>query len=125
MSENIKVVVVEPGKAAEIREIPATLESYQSIVGGYIECVYFSKDNVALVCNEEGKLIGLPPNRILTQRGRAYDTVAGTFFVVGLGEDDFISLTDEQAEKYAKLYETPDFLMVCDCGGIPTLGVAK
>ena len=61
--ETIKVVVVEPMKAPEVREIPATLKAYQELVGGYIECVYPFKDAVALVCNEEGKNICLPPNR--------------------------------------------------------------
>lgn len=110
--ETIKVVIVEPQKAPVIKDIPADLHEYQKIVGGYIEAVYPFKDRVGLVCNEEGKLMNLPPNRFLTRRGKPYDIIAGTFFVVGLGDEDFVSLTDEQAQKYAKLYEVPEFLIV-------------
>ena len=119
--EKIKVVVVRPCEAPEVLEIDATLESYQQLVGGYIECVYPFKDRVGLVCNEEGKLRNLPPNRCLTTpRGRVLDVVAGTFFIVGLGEEDFISLTDDLAEKYTALFAEPDFTMVCDCVEVMT-----
>jgi len=123
--ETIRIIVVEPQMAPVVKEVPATLESYQSIVGGYIECAYPFKDAVCVVCNEEGKNLGLEPNRALkTPRGRVYDVIAGTFFVVGTGEEDFISLTKEQAERYMKYYEVPDFCIV-DCGGMPTMGVKK
>ena len=116
--EKIKVVIVEPGKEAEIREIDATLETYQAMVGGYIECIYPFDDPVGLVCNEEGKNNCLPPNRCLLHKGKPYDVIAGTFFVVGLGEEDFISLTDDLAEKYRVMYEQPEFLYVYDIDGI-------
>ena len=55
------------------------------------------RDSVALVCNEEGKLEGLPLNRALRDEdGDIYDVVAGTFLVVGLTDDSFGSLTVEQ-----------------------------
>lgn len=57
------------------------------------------------VCNEEGKLLGLPMNRALTdESGVPYDIVCGTFFVVGIGDEDFTSLTEQQIEKYRKKY---------------------
>ena len=57
------------------------------------------------VCNDEGKLLGLPWNRALTDdHGVPYDIVCGTFFVAGLKEDDFASLTEQQIEKYRKKY---------------------
>lgn len=43
-----------------------TLEELQTIVGGYIECVYL-KDNMTMVVNEEGKLKGLPCNGLATE----------------------------------------------------------
>ena len=43
--------------------------------------------------NDEGKLIGLDLNRSLwDEHGEIYDIVAGTFLVVGLGEESFTSL---------------------------------
>ena len=57
------------------------------------------------VCNDEGKLLGLPWNRALTDdHGVPYDIVCGTFFVVGIGDEAFTSLTERQIEKYRKKY---------------------
>lgn len=57
------------------------------------------------VCNDEGKLLGLPMNRALTDdHGVPYDFVCGTFFMAGVGREDFISLTEQQIEKYQKKY---------------------
>ena len=57
------------------------------------------------IANEEGKLLSLPMNRALTdESGVSYDIVCGTFFVVGIGDEDFTSLTEQQIEKYRKKY---------------------
>ena len=42
------------------------------------------------------------------ESGEAYDVVAGTFLVVGLGEEDFASLTPEMAQKYERLFHQPE-----------------
>lgn len=105
MSEKIKVVLVEPGKKPVVTEIENSLKSLQKIVGGYIECAYCFDDNVTLVCNEEGKLIGLEPNRpIVDREGDVMDIIFGTFIITGLTEDDFGSLTDVQAAKYYDMF---------------------
>ena len=57
----MKVIVKEPGKAAEFREIENTLEALQKIVGGYIETVTLFSDLV-IICNEEGRILDLPYN---------------------------------------------------------------
>ena len=110
----MQVIVVEPDKEAEIREIGSGLESLQEAVGGWIEAVYPYKDPVAIVCNEEGKLDGLPLNRALRDEdGYIYDVIAGTFLVVGLTEDNFGSLSDEFAERYLEYFRQPEvFLQV-------------
>ena len=52
------------------------------------------------ICNDDGKLMGLPLNRALRdENGEMYDAVAGDFLVVGLGEEDFASLTPETGAK--------------------------
>ena len=61
----IAVLIVEPGKEPYVKEIDSGLESLQHEVGGYIEAIYPYEDPAALVCNEEGKLEGLPLNRAL------------------------------------------------------------
>ena len=84
MSDKIKVLVVEPMKPCRVEEIDHSLEAMQAIVGGYIEEVTPFNDPVAIVCNEEGKLQGLPFNRQLVDRsGAPYDILCGTFFIAG------------------------------------------
>ena len=102
----IKVLVVEPLKEPYVREISG-LDDMQAIVGGYIEATYpFPDDNAAVVCNESGKIMGLPANRpIMDESGLLpKDILHGTFFVAGIGEDDFISLSDEQTQRYTDYY---------------------
>ena len=63
LPRTIDVVLVEPGKLARPAKITATLEGMQAAVGGNIEPFYPFEEQVCIVCNEEGKLIGLPLNR--------------------------------------------------------------
>lgn len=102
----MKILIVEPQKPPYSKNICGTLEELQTIVGGYIQAIYPFDDPIAIVCNEEGKLIGLPPNRLIFDNsGRVYDLICGTFFVVGLGAEDFISLTDNELEKYSQYFK--------------------
>ena len=101
------LLIVEPEKAPRMASITGDLNSLQQVVGGYIEAVYPYDDPVAIVCHEEGKLIGLPLNRKLED----YDIIAGTFIVCGLGEEDFDSLTPELAEKYREKFADPEIFM--------------
>lgn len=100
----MNVLIIEPEKVPRLAEIDSGLSSLQKVVGGYIEAIYPYDDPVALVCNEEGKLIGLPLNR----RIEDHDIIAGTFMVCGLSEDDFCSLTPELAEKYREKFAEPE-----------------
>ena len=61
----ISVLLVEPNKYPKMIEIDDTLEAMQEVVGGDIEEYMPFEDEVAIICNEEGKLIGLPPNRAI------------------------------------------------------------
>ena len=101
------VLIVEHEKAPSMASITGDLNSLQKVEGGYIEAVYPYDDPVAIVCHEEGKLIGLPLNRKLED----YDIIAGTFIVCGLGEEDFDSLTPELAEKYREKFADPEIFM--------------
>ena len=100
-NETISVLVVEPGKTPYEKQISSGLESLQREVGGYIEAVYPYEEPVALLCDEEGKLNGKEWNRALRDdEGNIYDVVAGTFLIVGLGDENFGSLSDEHMEKF-------------------------
>lgn len=63
--EKISVVLVEPNKYPKVVEIEDTLEAMQKIVGGCIEQYMPFDDEVAIICNDEGKLNGLPLNRAI------------------------------------------------------------
>lgn len=102
-----------PGKKAEVITIPHTLEEMQKQVGGYIQAIYPFEDPVAIICNEEGKLLGLEPNRAIRDpdTGELVDIICGPCFICGLGEDDFCSLTEEQIEYYSALYQNPEVFL--------------
>lgn len=104
----ITVLLVNPYEAPKPIEIPAELASYQELVGGTIQAIYPSmEDPIALICNDEGKLLGLPLNRpLFDDEGNLYDIIAGPFLVAGLTEDNFGSLSPEMIQKYTAVFET-------------------
>ena len=107
----MNVLMVEPGKAPYETQIGDDLQSMQALVGGYIQAVYPFEQPVALVCRESGKLDGLTLNRALRDAdGDIYDIVAGNFFIVGLGQNDFTDLPHELAEQFRQ----PEMFMRVD-----------
>lgn len=113
----MRILVVEPQKPCHVQEIE-NLADMQQLVGGDIEAVYPFQDSAALVCNAEGKLLGLPMNRPLLDEDRLpYDIICGTFFISGLGQEDFVSLTDEQIQRYKSLYDNVQILAVRTAAG--------
>lgn len=111
----LRVVLVEPGKVARVAEIDGSLEGMQKTVGGYIQAVYPFEETVCLVCNEEGKLQGLPLNRALRDEDNSvYDIVAGTFFVCDCSTENFKSLNEEQLKRYTEKYKRPERFMRVD-----------
>ena len=106
----LDVLLVKPNEHPQNISIGAELKDLQEAVGGSIGASYpFADDPVAIVYNDDAKLIGLPLNRSLRdENGEMYDAVAGTFLVVGLGEEDFASLTPELAQKYEQLFHQPE-----------------
>ena len=92
----LSVLKIAPGQHPQQVEIDNDLKALQQAVGGSIGASYPFADPVAIVYNDDGKLMGLPLNRALRDEdGQMYDAVAGDFLVVGLGEEDFASLTPE------------------------------
>lgn len=103
----MKVVMVEPDYAPYEKEING-LDEMQAAVGGLIQSIYPYEEQVAVVCNEEGLLMGLPFNRSVEG---GYDGVFGPFFVCGLGGDSFCSLTPEQVERYKQKFHKAEILL--------------
>ena len=116
LSENRKmeILLVQPGMYPQKVTIGTELKDFQDAVGGTIAASYPFDDPVAIVYNDEGKLTGLPLNRAMRdEQGQMYDAVAGTFLVVGLGEEDFASLSPELAQKYEEHFHQPeDFIQL-------------
>ena len=105
----MKILVIKPEEAPEEQEISGSLESMQAVVGGLIQAVYPFEEPAALICNEEGKLLGLPWNRALyDDEDNLYEIIAGTFFICGIDSDDFCSLTNQQLETYRKRFAKPE-----------------
>ena len=86
MADKIFVAVKRPGEPPRHVWMSNSLENFQRYVGGYIEAVTVASDLV-IICNEEGRLMGLPYNC----------TVCGCDFVgdivfVGVKGDEFADL---------------------------------
>ena len=88
MADTIRVIYKPAGKRYEVRRIPNTLEACQELVGGYIEPVTVCTDLV-LVCNEEGRNLGLGPNPFL-----GYD-FRGDWFLCGRDGEEFADVPED------------------------------
>ena len=109
--KQIRVLMVEPMESPKLVTLQNDLDSLQKAVSigapdqGLIEFVYL-EDNVSILCNEEGKLIGLQPNRRL-----GYDVLCGVFYVMGQDrEGNFTSLAPAAIEKYGQFFARPEII---------------
>lgn len=83
----ILIMIKRPGEEPEVEPLfDNTLEAFQKAVGGYIETVTMCSDLV-LICNEEGRLLGLPYNATIC--GLDF---YGTVLAVGVKGEEFCSL---------------------------------
>ena len=111
----MRIIMVEPERSPYEVELEDSLRAMQRCVGGTIEAVYEPGGrDAALICNDEGKLLGLPLNRALRdEEGEIYDVIAGTFFVCGAPPDSesFASLTGEQVDYWMERFAKPEFFV--------------
>lgn len=99
----MRTIIKEVGKEPKIEEIENDLPTLQNLVGGYIEVVRATPD-ILMICNEEGKLQGLPPN---FSTGK--DIIVGTVvFVAFDGKEDFAGLSDYQVSEIMDLFKGVD-----------------
>lgn len=99
--KKLKILIIEPNKEPYKIKIEYTLKNLQKLVGGLIDIVEL-ENNVDLICNDEGKTLGLPLNRITK-----YDIIAGTFLITGHHDGETISLSKKQIRKYKKIFNLP------------------
>ena len=92
----MKALLFLPGNGQWVEEIDVdnTLKALQKAVGGYIETVTVCTD-ACLICNEEGRLLGLEPQQILGA------TFYGRVLLVGTKGDEFTNVP----EGICKLFE--------------------
>ena len=114
----IKVLKVMPGEEPVAVTLENELTALQEAVSieceerGLIEIIDLS-EKVCLLCNEEGKLLNLRPNRCV-----GFDIIAGVFYVCGQNRrGDLCSLSGNEMDSYKRLYAlgsdtdvTEDFL---------------
>ena len=101
----IKGVLVKENGDARIIKFKNVLEELQKLVGGWIETVYLN-DRFVIVCNEEGKY-ECNPNRkgiLYDKSGKPVDQIFGDFVIVAYDEDDFATLSNEDAEMFLAIY---------------------
>ena len=108
MEQNIRILLVPVAGTPRAITVPNELREIQKLVHGYIETIHLDEHSI-LICNEEGKIIGLPFNRALPT-GR--DAIFGNFIIVGDAGEDFGSLTDAQLQRYAASFALPPIVMV-------------
>ena len=101
LKDKIRTLIVEPDKEPYEVNLENGLKPRQKIVGGLIEyCYLLDDDSIAIICNDEGKILGLPSNREI-----GYDVICGNFIIVGdNGSGEDLSLTDEQINKYKERF---------------------
>ena len=105
MTREIDILVVEPGEAPRPVRVEDTLEAFQQIVGGPIEAGCYLPQRVMLVCNSEGKDLGLMPNRENPADSR--DFIAGTFLLCSFEGERFASLTPAQQREFQTYFALP------------------
>ena len=102
--EKIKVLALLPMELPKEIDLDKTLEDMQKFVDGNIECLTFydSGSEVILVCNDEGKLLGLPLNRPLWDGA---DVLAGPGFLAGCdNEGNLTSLPQSTMDFYKEKF---------------------
>ncbi|MDL2225552.1 DUF3846 domain-containing protein [Eubacteriales bacterium OttesenSCG-928-M02] len=108
----MKVLMVEPGKAPYEKDIQGLPAMQEAVGGGLIQACYYYEEPVCLVCNEEGKINGMPLNRAIYDEDKEMvDIIAGPFFVCGLGKEDFTDLSPELMEKYKGMFRDPELFV--------------
>ena len=122
----IRVIICRHDKRAEAAWIEDNLKSMQAVVGGLIQefMPFHSEtdpryDDIALIVNEEGKLMRMPPSRaIFDEDGHVQDVIAGPFFIcyAPLESETFLSLPEDLEQEFLKKFDKPEMFYRTDEG---------
>ena len=115
--KTIRVLKVEPKKSPEVCELENNLDALQVAVSigadykGLIEIINLNEDT-CILCNEEGKLINLEPNRRL-----GMDILCGVFYVTGQDDEgNLTSLNDDAMQFYSEYFKNIEHINSEDIG---------
>lgn len=105
MESKIKILVIRPNEEPVVEWLDNEEEdAANKIVGGWMEVTRYAQPDL-LVCNEEGKLKELEPNRVIYRDGELIDVVVGAFFICGIDDErNFASLTEEKIQYYKEVF---------------------
>ena len=112
----MKILAIDKYEEPVVKEIENNLKDMQRYVMGHIETITLS-ETAMLVCNDVGKLADLTPNRIL-KIGNSHDVIRGDFFICGWSGDEFCDISDDDVEKYTKMFSKPDVLFMPVLAGV-------
>lgn len=117
--ETISILLIQPGKYPKTVEIEDSLEAMQTVVGGDIEEYMPFEDEVAIICNDESKINGMPLNRaVYDSEHQMIDIIAGNFFIchAPFASEKFQSLPPDLAKKYSEKFRYPEQFVRTDKG---------
>ena len=117
--DRLEVLYVRPNKTAEFVEINNDLTSMQKLVDGYIEEYMPFDDEVAVICNEEGKMKNLDLNRgIYDKNGKLLDIICGSFFLcyAPIESEKFLPIPANLRAKYEKMFKEPERFFLSEKG---------
>ena len=107
--KEITVLMVEPGKHPRVTILGTELDDLQKAVSigagyqGLIEIIDIGNCD-CLLCNEEGKLIGLEGNRRLGS-----DIIVGVFYICESDDEgNLVSLSEEKIKYYTERFWEPE-----------------
>ena len=109
--QKIKVVVKEPFKTAQVKEIKPELSVFQGLVDGYIDAVtpdeYCYGHNISAYINDDGKIYHLYPNlRLWGDK----DYIAGTCVFTKADENgNDISMSEEEIQHILQLCRETEY----------------
>lgn len=95
--KKLKVIICPAEREPYAANVSDSLEALQKIVGGYIKTVTVFTDAV-VICNEEGRILGLPENRSFFISG-----ICGDCLICGVDGEEFASLSEPECGKLLKL----------------------
>ena len=107
----LSVLYVKPGEYPKMIEIEDSLKMMQKLVNGPIEQLMPFDDDVAIICNDEGKITGEKPNRtIRTDNDKIVDIIFGNFFIcyAPIESEKYLSLPENLAKKYKEKFKYPE-----------------